>query len=94
MLHGHLDEVMLKALNPSRAMFESTVDLLRTKYGAELAAGQPLCRTVGGDMDECSADWVLKSGANISALFMEIGGSDPLVNIVYQTRMARDASKL
>jgi hypothetical protein len=27
-------------------------------------------------------------------LFMEIGGTNPLFNIVYQTRMAKDASKL
>lgn len=94
MLHGRLDQVTLKALNPSHSMFESTVDLLRGKYGPELASGQPLCRWIGSAMEECSADWVLKSGTNVSALFMEIGGSDPLVNIVYQTRMAKDASKL
>jgi hypothetical protein len=94
MLHGRLVQVTLKALSPSRAVFETTVDLLRGKYGKELAAGQPLCRTIGGDMEECTADWVLTSGANISALFMEIGGTNPLFNIVYQTRMAKDASKL
>lgn len=91
-LGGKLHQVTLGAQNPNRPMFESTVDLLRSKYGPELGAGQPLCRS--GMLTICEAKWMLKTGVNISALFMQVSNNDPLVNIVYQTRMAADASKL
>lgn len=93
MLGGKLHEVMLTALHPSQPMFEATVDLLRGKYGSELAPGQPLCKMIGY-MKNCEANWMLKSGVNISALMMQITTNEPIMNIVYQTRMAKDASKL
>jgi len=92
MLDGKLLEVMLTALEPTQPMFDSTIELLRGKYGTELAGGHPLC-TMIGIMKNCEANWLLKSGVNISALLIKIDDMETM-NIVYQTRMAKDASKL
>lgn len=94
MLHGRLVEVMLTAKNPNEAMFRETINLLRSKYGPELGAGEPLCKP--GVMTMCEASWALKSGVNVDAVFDRMEGYDPnpVFNIVYQTRIAADASKL
>jgi hypothetical protein len=92
MLGGKLHQVTLTAKSPNRPRFESTVDLLRGKYGADIGAGQPLCRP--GLMTICEAKWLLKTGVNVDAVFLQVGSNEPLVNINYQTRMAADASKL
>ena len=92
MQQGKLEQVTLQAADPSETMFSSTVDLLRAKYGPEIGAGGSLCKR--GMLTTCEAKWLLKSGVNVDALFMSIQGTDPLVNINYQTRMASDASKL
>lgn len=92
---GGLVQVMLSAKEANQPRFRSVVDLLRGKYGPEIGAGQPICEP-GRIMTKCDANWVLKSGTNISATYLEIGASDPdpVLNINYQTRMAQDASKL
>jgi hypothetical protein len=92
MMAGRLSQVTLKALSPNRPMFQSTVDLLRAKYGPELGAGNPLCRE--GMLTVCEAKWMLKSGVNVDALLMQVQGTDPIMNINYQTTMAMDTSKL
>ena len=89
---GKLTQVALTGLEPNLPRFEGVVDLLRSKYGPELGAGQPLCKP--GTLKICEAKWALKSGTNISALFMQVGNNKPLVTINYQTHMADEASKL
>jgi len=87
-----LTQVMLSANEPNQPMFRSVVDLLRSKYGSELGAGKELCRP--GLLLVCGADWALKTGTNVGVTFMQVGGSAPIMNINYQTRMANEASKL
>ena len=87
-----LDQVTLTALQPSITRFEALKDLLRVKYGPEIGAGQQGCKF--GLLTMCEAKWVLSSGSNVSALYMDVRGTDPVLNINYQTRMAGEASKL
>lgn len=87
-----LQQVTLGSGDPSEAQFESMIELLRSKYGTELGAGQRPCK--GALLYECQAGWSLPTGANISMLYMTIGGDDPLLNINYQVRLATEASKL
>lgn len=91
-LSGKLMQVMLSADQPSRPQFDTVLNLLRSKYGPELQAGEGLCKS--GMMVTCDADWSLKSGTNVSLLFLQVGRNTPLININYQTRAAADASKL
>ena len=90
---GSLTQVALTAREPNYPRFESVIDLLRSKYGSELGSGQPLCKP-GSVLKMCEAKWVLKTGTNVSALFMQVGRNEPLMKINYQTRMAKEASKL
>lgn len=90
---GKLEQVMLSALRPSEPGFQSVVALLRAKYGPEIGAGQPLC-SEDSILKKCNVDWLLKSGVNVSATMLQVGANDPIFNIVYQTRMAKDTSKL
>lgn len=87
-----LKQVTLTAAEPTEALFDSSVDLLRSKYGSELGAGTPACKR--GLLTACKADWALPTGANVSVVYMTIGGKEPVLNINYQTRMADEASKL
>lgn len=87
-----LKQVMLSADDPTESQFDATVDLLRSKYGPELGAGQPMCKS--GILRMCEAKWSLKTGTNVSVLYMRVGNSEPVMNIAYQTRMASEASKL
>lgn len=87
-------QVMLSAKDANRSRLESVLNLLRGKYGPEIGAGEARCKE--GLATICDADWVLKSGTNISVTYVQVGASDPdpVLNINYQTRMAKDASKL
>ncbi|MEO7411610.1 MAG: hypothetical protein ABIU10_09915 [Sphingomicrobium sp.] len=87
-----LTQVTLGASDPNRPQFDTVVDLLRAKYGPELGAGTGLCKL--GTLTICKADWVLKSGTNVSVIFMQVGRNSPLINVNYQTRIASEASKL
>lgn len=92
---GRLTQVMLNSDGGSMARFETMLDLLRAKYGPELGATSPRCKP-DRFMTLCEADWLLKSGTNVSLLYLKVGTSDtdPVLNINYQTRMAAEASKL
>lgn len=93
-LNGKLTQVTLTGAKPTQPQFEDLVSLLRVKYGPEIQTGQPLCKA--GSMTMCNADWAVKSGANINVVFITFGPADDqaVLNINYQTRIAKGASKL
>jgi hypothetical protein len=84
-LDERLVQIMMSASgSPSRGQYMGIVSLLRAKYGAELSSE----KTVLGH----ETDWLLPSNVNISVVyFSEVG---PLLNVVYQTRMADERDKL
>lgn len=91
-LDDALSQVTLSADSPSELKFRSFADLLRAKYGPELAAGQNRCRY--GTLTNCSADWSLSSGTNVNLLFIQVGSAKGTMNINYQTRTGTATSKL
>lgn len=91
-LNGRLDEVMLTLEGvtdsyKATSAFEALTDALRAKYGPELSLHQTL---IGRD-----GNW-RHGKTNIALALFVIGNADPhpLLNVVYQTRLAEDAGHL
>ena len=93
MREGKLIQVMMRSGAPSIVAFRSLGDLLRAKYGQELSPAPDPCRRIGS-MNMCELKWLLPSGVNVSAIYMDIGGRGPVFNINYRTAMREESSKL
>lgn len=92
MLGGKLSQITMSANEPSQVAFRTITDLLRAKYGTELSPKPNPCTS--GFMATCEVTWLLPTGVNVEVLFLQVGRTDPLLNVVYQTRMKSESNKL
>jgi len=88
--NGHLEQVTLSlqsvdTASNARLVFANLTTALRARYGQEISA-----RPTAIGLD---SEW-LSGKTNVTLILIAIGDTDPLLNIVYQVRLAGDASKL